>query len=578
IQHRYNNPEDWDDDWIFTDSRFGLAGGTDEELLRFLAEMIHPEVRTDADEVERLLALFNDALTRDGYKLVPATAISGYPVYEARRTALPVAAGLPVRVHRPESLPVNTFPSAPGSPTVRPYFARAVEDGYQEVRRAARGERRDYACDRLPFATGGQAEVFQARHKPSGIVVVLKKLHQQHPAEHPIARMRREIYIGRQLDGHPHVMPVLDASADGTWFVMPLAEATAEERREELQAPGALRALVEALASVLSAMPEEGWIHRDIKPSNILLLDGRWTLADWGIVRRPPGQTTKVGRTGLFIGTEGFAAPELSENAHTATPAADVYSIGRVVAWALTGELPRTNLPLFPPPGPWRTIVKATTHNDPELRPQTAADVLQLIEREHTQLPEDPLVRAQALLESANTGDAIAAEALLGLIDDYNLDYELHVDVLTGLAAPNAAPALARGPHVAQRVLNALAAHVHGDDTHMVQFGEADTVVTWLQGIAAWAADYQQWELLEEATAVMCEWDGVWDQWRARDKVTLWLKSLNSDAAAIVAAVLKDHPDSAQHFSGLARIRTVDQRLRQAVAGGASATENEGRA
>lgn len=140
---------------------------------------------------------------------------------------------------------------------MRPSFACAVEDGYQEVRRAARGERRDYACDRLPFATGGQAEVFQAGHKPSGTVVVLKKLHQQHPAEHPIARMRREVYIGRGLDGHPHVMPVLDASADGTWFVMPLAEATAEERREELQAPGALRALVEAPESVLSAIPEE---------------------------------------------------------------------------------------------------------------------------------------------------------------------------------------------------------------------------------------------------------------------------------------------------------------------------------
>ncbi|MGW1887727.1 hypothetical protein [Streptomyces sp. NPDC001970] len=45
----------------------------------------------------------------------------------------------------------------------------------------------------------------------------------------------------------------------------------------------------------------------------MLLLDGRWTLADWGTVRRPSGQTTKVGRTRLSIGTPEFAAPELSE-------------------------------------------------------------------------------------------------------------------------------------------------------------------------------------------------------------------------------------------------------------------------
>ncbi|MFD7446342.1 hypothetical protein [Streptomyces sp. NPDC059909] len=63
----------------------------------------------------------------------------------------------------------------------------------------------------------------------------------------------------------------------------------------------------------LAAVPHDGWIHRDIKPSNILLLDGRWTLADWGIVRRPSGQTTKVGRPRLSIGTPEFAAPELSE-------------------------------------------------------------------------------------------------------------------------------------------------------------------------------------------------------------------------------------------------------------------------
>jgi hypothetical protein len=38
-QHRVNNPEDWPDDWVFSDSRFSLANGDDEAFLRFLCKM-----------------------------------------------------------------------------------------------------------------------------------------------------------------------------------------------------------------------------------------------------------------------------------------------------------------------------------------------------------------------------------------------------------------------------------------------------------------------------------------------------------------------------------------------------------
>ncbi|MFE9859211.1 serine/threonine-protein kinase [Streptomyces sp. NPDC005780] len=300
------------------------------------------------------------------------------------------------------------------------------------VRIAARGERKDYNCPREPVS-GGQADVFRATHKPTGMIVALKKLHQKHPVERPVARMRREIEVGQFLNGHLHAMPVLDFGADHTWFVMPWAEA-AEERRDQLQQPGQLRALVTALASVLAPAHAHDWLHRDIKPSNILCLDGRWTLADWGIVRRPRGQTTKVGRTGLHIGTEGFAAPELSQTPHEATASSDIYSIGRVIAWALTGDLPITNLPLLPPPGPWRSIVRATTHQDPQRRPQSVGDLLALIDREHADYPEDPIQAARLHLDVANLGDPAAADTLLTLAGDHPQDYELHVGVLTRLA------------------------------------------------------------------------------------------------------------------------------------------------
>jgi very-short-patch-repair endonuclease len=82
FQHRVMN-DDGPDTWIFTDERFGLADN-DEALLRFLAEMLHPAVRTDPAEVERLHTFLNSVLVHDGYELVQADAISGAPIFDYR--------------------------------------------------------------------------------------------------------------------------------------------------------------------------------------------------------------------------------------------------------------------------------------------------------------------------------------------------------------------------------------------------------------------------------------------------------------------------------------------------------------
>lgn len=79
-QHRINN-FDWDDDWIFRDSRFNLLNGDDEMLLRFLCETIHPEVRPAVTEAERLCQLYNEFLKNDGFQLVEKTRMSGKPVF-----------------------------------------------------------------------------------------------------------------------------------------------------------------------------------------------------------------------------------------------------------------------------------------------------------------------------------------------------------------------------------------------------------------------------------------------------------------------------------------------------------------
>ena len=79
-QHRILN-SDWDDDWIFSDNRFKLMTGDDDIFLRFLCETIHPAVRPDQTEVQRLLRKYNDILINDGFQLIEKERKSGKPVY-----------------------------------------------------------------------------------------------------------------------------------------------------------------------------------------------------------------------------------------------------------------------------------------------------------------------------------------------------------------------------------------------------------------------------------------------------------------------------------------------------------------
>lgn len=81
-QHRVNNPEDWDDWWVFKDKRLNLQD--DNALLKFLAESIHPVVRAE-DDVPELLDMYNKYLLRDGYEIAVSKQISGRPIFSGHK-------------------------------------------------------------------------------------------------------------------------------------------------------------------------------------------------------------------------------------------------------------------------------------------------------------------------------------------------------------------------------------------------------------------------------------------------------------------------------------------------------------
>jgi hypothetical protein len=84
-QHRVNNPEDWDDDWIYVDKRFNLLQAPSDDFLRFLCEMVHPVVRPDRNEALKLVQQFNDQLRLEGWHLVEEEKIAGRPRFAGRR-------------------------------------------------------------------------------------------------------------------------------------------------------------------------------------------------------------------------------------------------------------------------------------------------------------------------------------------------------------------------------------------------------------------------------------------------------------------------------------------------------------
>ncbi len=83
------------------------------------------------------------------------------------------------------------------------------------------------------------------------------------------------------------------------------------------------------LAEALHYLHSKQLIHRDIKPSNIIFVNGIPKFADVGLVTH----IAEKGRDVTYLGTEGFIAPE-----GPGTPAADVYSLGKVIYEASMGR------------------------------------------------------------------------------------------------------------------------------------------------------------------------------------------------------------------------------------------------
>jgi eukaryotic-like serine/threonine-protein kinase len=156
------------------------------------------------------------------------------------------------------------------------------------------------------------------------------------------ARFRREVEVLERLE-HPGIARLLQAGVEeevlfhATEFVR--GGSLADFKRRGRGSPIRAIYVAQACAEALAHAHERGVIHRDLKPDNVLLdRGGVPRLVDFGLAKDLWGES--LTRSQAFLGTALYAAPEQMVWAKDCDPQADVYGLGGVLHYALTGQAP----------------------------------------------------------------------------------------------------------------------------------------------------------------------------------------------------------------------------------------------
>ncbi|MGW0646061.1 protein kinase domain-containing protein [Streptomyces badius] len=194
------------------------------------------------------------------------------------------------------------------------------------------------------LGAGGMGRVYLAR-SAGGRTVAVKVVHEEHITNGEFrARFRREIEAARRVGGR-YTAPVLDADADADrpWVATGYVPGPSLEQavREHGPLPAAsVHALADGLLRALRGIHAAGIVHRDLKPSNVLLTVDGPRVIDFGIARAlQVSVESLLTSTGMVIGSPGFMAPEQILGEETGA-GADVFSLGCVLMYAATGQLP----------------------------------------------------------------------------------------------------------------------------------------------------------------------------------------------------------------------------------------------
>jgi serine/threonine-protein kinase len=212
-----------------------------------------------------------------------------------------------------------------------------------------------YSLDSL-IGHGGMGEVWRASHKMLARAAAIKLVRPDVPgasarqSELFVKRFRREANVIAGLQS-PHTVYLYDfgVAQDGRlYYVMELLDGISLQTLVTTFGPqpaGRVLHLLEQVCRSLEEAHDQGLVHRDLKPSNLMICKVARTydfikVLDFGLAKTAAREgVTQLTVEGMATGTPGYIAPEVALGESAIDGRADVYALGCVAYFLLTGTL-----------------------------------------------------------------------------------------------------------------------------------------------------------------------------------------------------------------------------------------------
>jgi serine/threonine-protein kinase len=193
---------------------------------------------------------------------------------------------------------------------------------------------------------GAMGEVYRGKHAMLRRPTAIKLIHPDATDPDMLQRFEREVRETSRLS-HPNTIRVFDygRTPEGVfYYAMEYLDGANLREIVERSGPMPPARVIHALTQVCGALQEAhdtGLVHRDIKPGNIILCQRGGVydvikVVDFGLVKDLGAASPALTQVGQICGTPETMAPEVLGGAE-ATPASDLYAVGVVAYYLLTG-------------------------------------------------------------------------------------------------------------------------------------------------------------------------------------------------------------------------------------------------
>jgi hypothetical protein len=216
-------------------------------------------------------------------------------------------------------------------------------------RRVARAERLGQYSLEEKIGEGGVGKVYRARHALLRRPTAIKVLRQDADDDDVLQRFEREVQFTARLT-HPNTIAIYDYghTPEGVfYYAMEYLDGATLGRCVELSGAQPASRVIHVLAQACASLAEAhlaGMVHRDVKPTNLMLCE-RGGMADFvkvldfGLVRPvQPREDLARTNTSAITGTPLYLSPELIHTPETVDVRSDLYQLGAVGYYLLTGS------------------------------------------------------------------------------------------------------------------------------------------------------------------------------------------------------------------------------------------------